>query len=343
MRVLHVTECLAGGVQTALEGYVKATPEIEHFVLANARRGENLVSRDIEGAIACLELPENHFAAIRRIIAAVNVVKPDVIHAHSSYAGAYSRIAWLRTRIPVVYTPHALAFGRPDFSPKKRKVFKVLETLFSLNTRVFAGCSAHEALLLRNMNPKVPVVTIPNALPPDHPSQHMKWTAPQRPIVGMVGRINEYRDPEKFIEIARLVWETRPDVQFIWIGDGDNTQRKLLQESGIEVTGWLNDIALQRSITELSVLLYTSQWDGFPMVILEATASRVPTIVSDIPPLAECPVQARFGSADEAKHKVLQVLEEHQPLSGYWDELITAHSFENQKKALAQAYQLATR
>ena len=317
MRVLHVTECLAGGVQTALAGYVKATPELDHVVLANSRRGHNITMREVEGSSAFYVLPTNHLAAVKKVAKVAREVRPDVIHAHSSFAGAYSRIATLCVNVPVVYTPHAIAYGRPDFSSVKRAAYKGVEKLLSWKTKVFAGCSVHESELLSDLNARVPVVTIPNALPPDHPAQELRWGASSSPVVGMVGRINEYRDPQCFIDIVESVRRHNSDVEFVWIGDGDDAQRDAL-------------------------LVYTSRWDGFPMVILEAINSHVPTFVSNIAPLKECPESARFDTAEQASSLVLKQLEQNQPLSQHWDPLLAAHSFDSQKQALIRAYELAT-
>lgn len=343
MRVVHVTECLAGGVQTALTGYIKATPELDHVVLANSRRGHNVTLGGVDGASVFVDLPTNHAAAVRKVAAIVDELKPDVIHAHSSFAGAYSRIATIFSQTPVVYTPHALAYGRPDFSNYKRNIFRAAEKLLARNTAVFAGCSVHESQLLKELGASAPVVTIPNALPPDHPAQSLEWNpahAAKKPVVGMVGRINEYRDPELFIDIARAV-RNRLDVDFIWLGDGDDEQREMLNSAGIEVSGWLDRSELQQKLTELSMLVYTSKWDGFPMVILESISSKVPTFVSDIAPLRECPADARFSTADEAAEMVFQQLQRGGPLSESWDVLRAEHSFEKQKQALLDAYDLA--
>ena len=342
MRVLHVTECLAGGVQTALAGYVKATPELDHVVLANSRRGHNITMREVEGSSAFYVLPTNHLAAVKKVAKVAREVRPDVIHAHSSFAGAYSRIATLCVNVPVVYTPHAIAYGRPDFSFVKRAAYKGVEKLLSWKTKVFAGCSVHESELLSDLNARVPVVTIPNALPPDHPAQELRWGASSSPVVGMVGRINEYRDPQCFIDIVESVRRHNSDVEFVWIGDGDDAQRDALKAAGVHVTGWLGGVDLQKRLTELSMLVYTSRWDGFPMVILEAINSHVPTFVSNIAPLKECPESARFDTAEQASSLVLKQLEQNQPLSQHWDPLRAAHSFDSQKQALIRAYELAT-
>ena len=83
----------------------------------------------------------------------------------------------------------------------------------------------------------------------------------------MVGRINEYRDPQRFIDIVESVRRHNSDVEFVWIGDGDDAQRDALKAAGVHVTGWLGGVDLQKKLTELSMLVYTSRWDGFPMVI----------------------------------------------------------------------------
>lgn len=343
MRVLHVAECLAGGVLTALEGYVKATPNLEHIVLGNSRRGHNLAMRTVAGSKQFIQLPPNHARAIRAVAKQLHELRPDVLHAHSSYAGVYARLGALGSDVPVVYTPHAISYGRPDFSPPKRALLHAVEKLLSMNTDVFAACSVHERDLLARLNSRVPVVTVPNALPLDHPARRYEWQAcAGRKVVGMVGRINEYRDPERFLSIVRRVREQRADVEFEWIGDGDEEQRIRLTAAGVHVTGWLSSEELQRRITALSMLLYTSRWDGFPMVILEAITARVPTIVADIAPLRECPTRARFDDANQAAAKVLAQLDLNEPLAWYWDPLLAEHTFENQQQALMHAYELAT-
>lgn len=341
MRVLHVAECLVGGVRTAIAGYIQATPDLEHVGLVSSRRDNNLSIGRLDGASALFPLAPNHARAVRQVSDVAKEVKADVIHAHSSFAGAYSRAHLGRPAAPVVYTPHALAYGRPDFAPAKRAVYRVVESVLSRRTSVFAGCSVHESQLLNELNSTVPVVTIPNSLPPDHPAHTITWTPPERHVVGMVGRINDYRNPGLFIEAARLVQRQRDDVSFVWIGDGEDDQREALRRAGVEVTGWLDGADLQSRISGLSALLYTSAWDGFPMVILEAITSAVPTFVSDIAPLRECPADARFKDADEASRLVLEHLSNPAPLAPSWRPVLEAHAFERQREALRHAYDLA--
>lgn len=341
MRVLHVAECLTGGVLTALEGYVKATPQLEHIVLGNARREPKLAVRGVTGCAQFIEMPTRHAGAVAAIARHVRQLRPDVVHAHSSFAGMYARLGLLGSQTPVVYTPHAISYCRPDFSRPKRTVLHAAERMLSARTSVFAACSVHESELLAQLNARVPNVTVPNALPPDHVARTWQWQGSARKVVGMVGRINDYRDPERFLNIVGRIRRQRADVEFEWIGDGDTHWVERLRAANVHVTGWLSAEELQRRISELSVLVYTSLWDGFPMVILEAITARVPTIVADIGPLRECPLPARFDDADQAAAKALDQLDANEPLAWYWDPVIEAHSFEQQQQALLRAYDLA--
>ena len=55
-------------------------------------------------------------------------LRPDIVHAHSSKAGAVARLARVLTpRTPVVYTPHGYAHAGYFESPAQRRVYAVAE------------------------------------------------------------------------------------------------------------------------------------------------------------------------------------------------------------------------
>ena len=126
MKILHVTECFAGGVATAINMYASLVPEHEHMVLYTARRANSPAKAYPELFSQSWRLPDHHRAAIDTVRRVRDEVAPDVIHAHSSFAGAYVRLARLRgtrRRTPTVYTPHGVAFARNDISALHRAVF----------------------------------------------------------------------------------------------------------------------------------------------------------------------------------------------------------------------------
>ena len=166
MKILHVTECFAGGVATAINMYASLVPEHEHMVLYTARRANSPAKAYPELFSQSWRLPDHHRAAIDTVRRVRDEVAPDVIHAHSSFAGAYVRLARLRgtrRRTPTVYTPHGVAFARNDISALHRAVFYSAEWALSWGTSVFAPCGQWEGDVLRRLNRRIPQVVIPNA------------------------------------------------------------------------------------------------------------------------------------------------------------------------------------
>ncbi|MGO3362166.1 MAG: glycosyltransferase [Corynebacterium sp.] len=366
VRVLHVTDCFDGGVATAVNQYAGLTPEYSHLLLANNARSSAPVAGRAPGVFAVdQELPEEPVAAIAAIRRAVSAHRPDVIHAHSSFAGAYARIASLadrvtpgRTAVPVVYTPHSFAFERADIPAWKSRVFRLMEQALYPLTGVGAPCAEWEGELMLSLDllgtripgrpGRVPVVVVPNALAGDHPAEPDSWSPPadgEPPVIGVVSRVTPQRDPAFFAETARLIRAERPGTRFTWIGDGDGKDSELvdlLEDAGVEVTGWLSGDELRARVAGLSLVIHTARWDGFPMAVLEVRRIGVPLLVRDIPALQECPATARFDTPRDAAAKALEILDDGRDPS-HWTSLDKAHTPERQRTTLREAYDLALR
>jgi glycosyltransferase involved in cell wall biosynthesis len=98
-----------------------------------------------------------------------------------------------------------------------------------------------------------------------------------RTSVGITGRITEAKNPPLFNRIASAM----PNVEFLWIGDGP--LRDQLSADNITVTGQVTRSEALQKLSQLSIYLQTSSWEGMPISLLEAMACELPVIVSDIP------------------------------------------------------------
>jgi glycosyltransferase involved in cell wall biosynthesis len=110
-------------------------------------------------------------------------------------------------------------------------------------------------------------------------------------VVGTVGRLNAQKAPFDFVRLAALMNQSHPGIHFVWIGDGDlleparNLARHLGVETLIHFMGARSDvIPLLRG---MDCFLLTSHWEAFPIVILEAMASQLPVVASNLPGIAE--------------------------------------------------------
>src|SRR6266487_2627285 len=89
--VVHVVESLSSGVATALEDYVRRTPGCTHTVLAWRRSEAQTGDRLDELASDVRLIPRVLLAQARFVRPHVKRLHPDVVHAHSYYAGLYVR------------------------------------------------------------------------------------------------------------------------------------------------------------------------------------------------------------------------------------------------------------
>ena len=111
--VLHVVEAYGGGVAAVLTDYINALPEVQHVVLAYRRPGTQ-IGGDLEERAELIEMPAGKLNQIRAVRRTVQERRPDIIHAHSSFAGGYVRAATPRNGARLVYSPHCYSFERAD-------------------------------------------------------------------------------------------------------------------------------------------------------------------------------------------------------------------------------------
>lgn len=75
------------------------------------------------------------FFEVKKIAAKI---KPDVIHLHSSKAGAIGRVAF-NGKIPMFYTPHGYSFLMENYKPMKRRMFKVIESVCAKKKAIYTA------------------------------------------------------------------------------------------------------------------------------------------------------------------------------------------------------------
>ena len=106
-----------------------------------------------------------------------------------------------------------------------------------------------------------------------------------------VGRLAEVKRPEMIVEIISIVKKQHPEIQGVFLGDGP--LREKLQTmvrdkdlvDNISLPGAVNDVASYLRRTKVFVL--TSEDEGMSIAMLEAMASGVVPVVSDVGDLGD--------------------------------------------------------
>lgn len=303
VRVLHVTECFDAGVGRAIQEIVRATPEHEHHLLWE---GEEDPNQDF----GFVSITRFRRSTVRRFWQVRHVAKslcPEVIHAHSSWAGAYVRV--LPVRAKVIYQPHAYIFANPHIGAIQRSIFQQAERYFAKHTDLIVAVSPTEKKLARSLSAKTPVRLMPNvpSLRP-HDQSAKSFPSPHDPVtVAMTGRICQQKDPAFYAEVCSLIRRVRPDIQCCWFGDGDVALKELLRRAGVNVTGWLERDQMHHALATTTVYFHSACYEGFPLSVLEAAAFGLPIVVRTIPAFDQVDLQ-KGTSEQECAMAILEVL-----------------------------------
>lgn len=154
-------------------------------------------------------------------------------------------------------------------------------------------------------------------------------------LIGLVGRYHPMKDHDSFLQAAALLLKDHPDIHFLLIGRGVNSENETLYRA-IRELKLLKHIHLLGERTDTPRLsaaldiftLSSSYGESFPNVIGEAMACGVPCVVTDV------------GDASWIVGETGRVVPRRDPtaLANGWRELIAAG--EEGRKALGQAARL---
>ena len=286
-KILYIVEAMGGGVFTYIVDLANELVNIYDMYIAYAVRKQTPSNyKDyFDKRIHLIEVknfgrainPTKDIAAFFEIRKIANEVKPDIIHFHSSKAGALGRFAFDGKRVPLFYTPHGYSFLMQNSSEAKRMIYKGIEIICGKRNCTTISCSDGEHLESLKLNKQA--VYVNNGINMAQLQKLMDEVGniEQHPFtVFTLGRICYQKNPARFNEIALAM----PDVRFLWIGDGE--LRDKLTAPNITITGWAErKDALKYSLSG-DVFVLTSLWEGLPISLLEAMYMKKICVVSDV-------------------------------------------------------------
>lgn len=285
-KVLFVVEAMGGGVFTYIVDLANALANDHDIYIAYAVRQQTptdfkdyfdkriqlIEVKNFERSISPLK-DVKAFFEIRKI---ADRVRPNVIHLHSSKAGALGRWAFNGKKIPLFYTPHGYSFLMENYKPMKRIMFKVIEEICAKRSCTTISCSEGEHKETLSLTKRATYVD--NGINMKQLQEIMDATEKvDHPFtVFTLGRICHQKNPKLFNEIAEVMSDTR----FVWIGDGE--LRHELKAKNIEVTGWVDREKAIHYAVNGDVFVLTSLWEGLPISLLESMYMKKLCVVNDV-------------------------------------------------------------
>src|SRR5512132_42962 len=345
LQILHVVESLGSGVATALEGYIRNTPGHVHTVLAWRRDGAHTGDALDRLAAAMLALPPGRLAQLSAVRRHVARLRPDVIHAHSSYAGFYVRLL-RRPGRSLVYTPHGFSFERRDVSAALRGIFWLAEALLSLRGACVAAVGPREARLAERLPGRQLVRYVPNAvrdLQLASTPGGVRGDGAGRLRAAALGRITAAKDPDFFRSAASLARERGLPIDWLWVGGGDHADEELLREAGVLVTGWVSRPMALAWLSTADMYVHTAAWEGAPLSVLEAAALDLPILARRSSALEALGLEPLYDTPDALAAAMEGLLDEQQRgrLRARSQRLFERHGPDAQRRTLEQLYAMA--
>ncbi len=216
----------------------------------------------------------------------------DIIHGHSSKAGALTRIRLPGPHVPRIYTPHAFRTMDPTLGAKGRLLFGKVETLlgrFFTDRLICVSQSEYEHALTLGIPAELLRVVVNGVgeMPRGNGTTiRRRFGLPEHAIIfGFVGRLSAQKAPERLIAAFADIAKNLPAARLLMVGHGELEQAIRLQ---VETANLADRITITADITgaeamqAFDVLVMPSRYEAMSYVMLEAAASGLPMIVTDV-------------------------------------------------------------
>jgi len=308
-----VTRFMAGAGGVALRGALALDPEHYEIVFITGE-ADDLAMKAREAGHEVVLIPhlrsEIAPADDRRALADLQACLKgfDVVHTHSSKAGALGRLAAHRLETNrIVHTFHGFPFHQFQ-SWLRRTAYIKIERSVGRYTDVFlaVGPAVAAEAIVRRIAPaeRVRTIGVGVAKALNAPGAHDRAEArrilgvpPGMHVVGTVGRLSFQKAPEDFV--LALAGLGRADVFGVWIGDGElraKTER-LAAKHGLAgrmlFTGERRDV--DALLPRLDIFAMASRYEGLPCAIVEAMGVGLPVVATAVNAVPDVVVAGETG------------------------------------------------
>ncbi len=313
MRICHIIEAAGGGsgkvvIDLAREGvaagddvtviYTPNRAEPSFVKALSSMPGLRLVTTPMRREVGAHDLMDawHLYRCLRR-------VGPfHVIHGHSAKAGALARISGLLfPKAIIVYTPHAFITMAPRVSCFYGAIEKIL-SLFCDAVIVVSDFEKEHALNCIGID-KRKVAVISNGV---QTSGFSDRVAARRElgyqddefVFGFVGRLSPQKNPLRLIEAFVLARRQRPDLKLAIVGEGPlraAIEETIIQRGIASQAHFFGGKNGRDIMAGLDGLLCSSDYEGFPIVFLEALAAGVPVVTTPVGGARESAVDGQTG------------------------------------------------
>jgi glycosyltransferase involved in cell wall biosynthesis len=241
--------------------------------------------------------PIRDVRALQELHATLQDLRPDLVAAHSSKAGVLSRLVGRFLGVPVVLTAHGWNFT-PGIPPRTAAVYRGIErSVGPLTAKIITVSEFDRRLTLEaRIVPPARVVTVHNGIP-DVPRELRADPARTPPRLVMVARFSAQKDHATLLRAMAGLRDQPWELELI--GDGPLMGEMQALAAALELgervrfLGQRTDV--EQRLAEAQAGVLSTNWEGFPMSILEAMRAGLPVVASAIAGIGESVAEGETG------------------------------------------------
>ncbi|MEY8759770.1 glycosyltransferase [Chryseobacterium tongliaoense] len=288
MRILHViTRSDLGGAQSVVLNLANSMCRDHEITVVAGEDGPMWDALDEK--IKKIKIPEivrsispvKDFSALLKLKKLYASINPDVVHLHSSKIGVLGRLSFPKKKI--VYSVHGFDSIRLAY-----RKFLPLEKLLKNRCKVIVLASNYDKQNIINEGIKNNLHIVYNGvdIPEAEEGLFIKGVEKYRKVVMCIARISPQKRFESYVEIAKLL----PQYAFVWIGaDKEYTD---LPENVFCLMGFPN---AKRYIQLADIFVLPTNYEGIPIVIVDALSYKKPVVSSDVGGISEIVLNDQNG------------------------------------------------
>ncbi len=286
MKIIHcITLSILGGAQSVIVNLAnKQAEDNEVYIISSADQTAwislskkiHIISiKELKREISILDI-----IVFLKLVYYRFIIKPDIVHLHSSKIGVLGRLAFSPFR--TIYTVHGF-----DSIRIANKPFVKLERILQFWCRYIVGVCKYDKMTMKEEKITRNVTYVYNGIEdlttinviPDGQivSSLQSIKTKYNKVILCIARESRQKKIDLFIETAKAL----PMYAFVWIGN--DPFRK--NEENVFWLGSVENAFLYLKYCDLFIL--PSNYEGLPMSIIEAFSFSKPVVASDVGGISE--------------------------------------------------------
>ncbi|MBI5632851.1 MAG: glycosyltransferase [Nitrospirae bacterium] len=254
--------------------------------------GKNLLDSHGKAIYLDMNAKESRLAIIQHLVRLLKSEQPQILHCHKHKTTALGTVAAIFSRTPYVVS-HVHGMNRT-----RTLLTRLINWLLLRHTSLIVGVSERVRTDILSTNwglAREKVVTLwngidiapANALSLNRKLARKKMDVSESEFVfGSVGRLARTKGHEYLLASFSKIRENCPDARVVIIGDGplrrdlEDQARELGISQNVLFTGFRSDVL--ELLPGFDIFVLPSIAEGLSLALLEAMASKLPVIASDV-------------------------------------------------------------